>query len=276
LPYLFEVLRFVPPRLLLATFAVVVVIGSSVLLAASTRRPYAVLPVTLFLLVAGRNPGGATGIEAWMLVELWTVPFLALSYWGWRRDRPWVAALAAAGATLIRELALPVVLFGLVLAIRRGEDRRPWLVATAVSVAGLGLHVVLALGVGSANGTESPLLGTGTPRSVVTMLMFGWPAGIGLVPWALAAVQVVRRRLVAPVSALLAIPLLGLLVNRPYWGILATPFVLLWAGELMGDVWSERAAAGARQPTMGSCSDPRPAPSPMRPAPTSSRTSTAG
>ena len=55
-----------------ATFAVVVVIATSVLLAGSTHRPYAVLPVTLFLLVAGRNPGRTSGIESWMLVELWT------------------------------------------------------------------------------------------------------------------------------------------------------------------------------------------------------------
>ena len=277
LPYLFEVLRWVPPSLLLATFAVVVVVGTSALLAGSTRRPYAVLPVTFFLLVAGRNPGRSSGIESWMLVELWTVPLLALSYWGWKKDRPWVAALAAAAAALTRELALPVLLLGLVLALHRREDRRPWLVAAAVTAAGMGLHVLLAVGVGSTNGTEAPLLGSGIPpRSVISMLLFGWPVGLGLVPWALAAVQVVRTRLIAPVSALLAIPLLGVVVNRPYWGILATPFVLLWAGELVGDLWSERAARRARQPTMEGCSDPRPARSPMRPAPTSSRMPTAG
>jgi hypothetical protein len=277
LPYLFELLQFVPPGLLLGLFALVVVIGTSVLLADGGPRPFAALPVTLFLLVAGRNPRIGDGIELWMLVELWAVPLLALSYWGWRKDRPWAAALGAAGAALVRELAAPVVLLGLVLAWRRREPLRPWLVAAAVTVAGLALHVVLALGVGSREGTEATLLGTGTPpRSVVAMLLFGWPLGLGLVPWVLAGIHVVRHRLVAPVSALLVVPLLGLAVDRPYWGILATPFVLLWAGELVGDVVAERAARPTPQPTMDGCSDPRPAPSPMRPAPTSSRTPTAG
>jgi hypothetical protein len=276
LPFLFEVLRFVPSGLLLATFAVVVVVGTSLLLVDVTPRPFAVLPVTLFLLVAGRNPG-SLDIDAWMLVELWAVPLLALSYWGWAKGRPWVAALGAAGAALVRELAFPVLLVGLFLAWRRGERLRPWLVATAATLAGYVLHVALAAGVGAREGTEATLFGTGAPpRTVLTMLMFGWPLGVGLVPWAMAAARVVRARVLVPVSAVLAVPLLGVIVDRPYWGILATPFVLLWAGELVGDVWEGRAAAGGAAPTMEACSDPRPAPSPMRPAPTSSRTPTAG
>jgi hypothetical protein len=273
LPYLFEVLRFVPEAWLLAVFALVVVIGTGVLLAAATDRPLAAVPVTAFLLVAARNPRLLDGIESWMLVELWTVPLLALSYWGWRRDRPWVAALAAAAAALTRELAWPVLLLGLLLAGGRHGSRRPWAVAIAVGVAGTALHVVAAMGAGSSDGTEATLFGTGRPPgSVVAMLLWGWPPALGLVVWALAGVHLVRRRSPAPAAALLALPLLGVLVDRPYWGILATPFALLWAGELVGDVWAERAG----RPTMDGCSDPRPAPSPMRPAPTSSKTPTAG
>ena len=234
------------------------------------------LPVTLFLLVAGRNPGGVTGIESWMLVELWTVPFLALSYWGWRRDRPWVAALAAAGATLIRELALPVVLLGLVLAIGGARTAGPGWSRPPSPSSGWASTSCSPSGSAAPTAPSRRCSAPARPgRSSPCSCSGGRPASVwcrGRSP----RVQVVRRRLIAPVSALLAIPLLGLLVNRPYWGILATPFVLLWAGELIGDVWSERAAAGARQPTMGTCSDPRPAPSPTPPAPTSSRTPTAG
>jgi hypothetical protein len=209
-----------------------------------------------------------------MLVELWAVPLLALSHLGWRRERSWLAALAAAGAVLVRELAFPVLLLGLVLDRRH---RRPWLVGTGVAVAGYGLHTVLAMGAGFDRGTESDLFGTGDPPgSVVRMLVFAFPLALGVVVWALALLRVVRGRVLVPVAALLGLPLLGLLVDRPYWGILATPFALLWAGELVGEVWSERAAASRARPTMEPCSDPRPAPSPMRPAPTSSRTPTAG
>jgi hypothetical protein len=108
------------------------------------------------------------------------------------------------------------------------------------------------------------------------MLMFAYPPALGVVVWVVGIGRVARDRLLAPVTVLLGLPLVGLVVDRPYWGLLATPFVLLWAGELVGEVAAERTAAGPAKPTMEMCSDPRPAPSPMRPAPTSSRTPTAG
>jgi hypothetical protein len=274
-PYIFELWRFVPPGLLYLTFLLVVVVGTSVLLATATDHPFAAVPVTLFLLVAGRTPGGSDGgTENWMLVELWVLPLLALSYLGWRRDRPWLSALAAAAAALVRELAFPVLIFGLIV---DRKHRRQWAVATAVAVAGLALHVLMAMRVGSGHGTESKLLGSGhPPATVLGMLMFAFPPALGVIVWVVGIGRVARDRLIAPVVVLLGLPLLGLVVDRPYWGILATPFVLLWAGELVGDVWGERAGAGAAEPTMDQCSDRQPAPSPTRPAPISSRTPTAG
>jgi hypothetical protein len=270
-PYVFELWRFVPPGLLYLTFLVAVVVGTSVLLSLATDHPFAAVPVTVFLLVAGRTPGGSDGgVENWMLVELWVVPLLALSYLGWRRDRPWVASLAAAAATLVRELALPVLLVGLLVDRRH---RRQWAVASATAVAGLTLHLVMAMRMGSGHGTEAKLLGSGhPPASVAGMLLFAFPPGLGVIVWVVGIGKVARDRLLAPVTVLLGLPLLGLVVDRPYWGILATPFVLLWAGELVGDVWEERSS----QRTMEPCSDPRPAPSPTPPAPISSRTPTAG
>ena len=105
-----------------------------------------------------------------MLVELWTVPLLALSTGaggGTGRGSPrWPPPAAA----LTRELALPVLLLGLVLALHRREDRRPWLVAAAVTAAGLGLHVLLALGVGiDGRHRGAAPAGSGIPpRSVIS------------------------------------------------------------------------------------------------------------
>jgi hypothetical protein len=278
-PFLFELWRWVPPSLLYATFLAVVVVGTSVLLGRASDHPGAALPVTLYLLVAGRTPGGTIGgTENWMLIELWVVPFLAVSYLGWRRDRPWLAALGAAGAALVRELAFPVLLVGLIVDRRH---RRQWAVATLVAAAGLALHVVLAGRVGSSHGTESDLFGTGAPpNTILAMLMFAFPATLGVLVWMLGLGRLVRGRRLPPVAAVVGLPLLGLLVDRPYWGLMATPLVLLWAGELVADVWAQRAAAEPGLDlagcTMDVCSDPRPAPSPMRPAPTSSRMPTAG
>ena len=239
-PFLFEVLALFPAQWLLPLFVLVVVVGTCVLLADASAHPYAALPVALFLLVAGRW-FGAGRMETWMFVELWAVPPLALSYWGWSKRRPWVGGPAAAAATLVRELALPVVCFGLVLARVRGRNWRPWAVALIVAVLGLTLHLVLALQAGSPNGTEAPLLGSGDPpRTVVDVMSCGLPLGYGLVLWSLAIIHLVRRRLVTPVTPLIALPLLGLFVDRGYWGNLIAPFIVLWVGELVGDVWAER------------------------------------
>ena len=241
-PFLFEVLQLFPAHWLLPLFVLAVVVGTCVLLADASAHPYAALPVALFLLIAGRRIG-AGRMETWMFVELWAVPPLALSYWGWSTRRPWAGGPGAAAAALVRELALPVVCFGLVLARVRGRNWRPWAMALAVAVLGLTLHLVLALQAGSANGTEAPLLGSGDPpRTVVEVMACGLPLGYGLVLWSLALIHLVRRRLVTPVAPLIALPLLGLFVDRGYWGNLIAPFIVLWVGELLGDVWAERRA----------------------------------
>ena len=247
-PYLFEVLQLFPGHWLLPLFVLVVVVGTCVLLADASGHPYAAVPVALVLLVAGRR-FGADRIETWMFVELWAVPPLALCYWGWRKHRPWAAGTGAAVAALVRELALPVICFGLLLALLRRRSWRPWAGALAVASLGLTLHLVLALQAGAADGTEAPLLGSGDPpRTVVEMMSCGLPPGYGLVLWSLAIIHLVRRRLVTPVTPLLALPVLGLFVDRAYWANLITPFIVLWVGELVGDVWAERRARAPEPP----------------------------
>ena len=79
----------------------------------------------------------------------------------------------------------------------------------------------------------------------------GLPPGYGLVLWSLAIIHLVRRRLVTPVTPLLALPLLGLFVDRAYWANLITPFIVLWVGELVGDVWAERRTRTPDHPRRG-------------------------
>ena len=252
-PYLFLLLRGVPPSLLYPAFLALVVGGTSAFLLRTTRRPLLVVPVAAYLLLAGRTPGGATGVEGWLLVELWTVPLLAASTWAWKRERWWASALTLAAAVLIRELALPVLLVALVLAARRRTPLTPWLVGLGVAVAGWALHIALAFQVGAKHGTESPLWGTGQPPwTILHMLVYpAWRAPfavVGLVVWALALGWAWQHRgSVPPVGVLLSVPVLGLLVNRAYWGLPIIPFVVLWAGEQATDL-AVRARAGTAAP----------------------------
>ena len=249
-PYLALFLRWIPTGLLWPTFLLLVVGVTTACFLRTTRHPLAVLPVTLYLLMAGRMPAFGGGVEGWLLVELWTIPLLAASTLAWRRQRWWAAAGTAAAATLIRELAAPVLVIGLVMAIRRREPVKPWLVGLGVAVAGWALHIALALQVGSSHGNESTLFGTGRPPSTVFAMMtfaMAIPAIIPIALWALAGVRLATqpRRSVPPVAILALLPLMGVLISRPYWGLPIIPFVVLWGGEELGDRWQAWRAAEA-------------------------------
>ena len=238
-PFLFEVLALFAAQWLLPLFVLVVVVGTCVLLADASAHPYAALPVALFLLVAGRW-FGAGRMETWMFVELWAVPSSALLL-GLEQAPPLGRRPGCRSRGAGPRAGPP----GRVL--RPGPRARPGPeLATVggrliVAVLGLTLHLVLALQAGSPNGTEAPLLGSGDPpRTVVDVMSCGLPLGYGLVLWSLAIIHLVRRRLVTPVTPLIALPLLGLFVDRGYWGNLIAPFIVLWVGELVGDVWAER------------------------------------
>ena len=84
-------------------------------------------------------------------------------------------------------------------------------VALVVAVLGLTLHLVLALEAGSTQRHRGPAARFGRPAADGgggDGLRL--PLGYGLVLWGLAIIHLVRRRLVTPVTPLLALPLLGL------------------------------------------------------------------
>src|SRR5204863_9141712 len=95
------------------------------------------------------------------------------------------------------------------------------------------VHVVLLQPYLGAHGTEAKLLGTGSVGTVLEMAGFQLPAGqvLGAVVWALALVNVVRTGRFPDLAFFVTLPLLGLLADRPYWGAIAVPFLILWAGE---------------------------------------------
>lgn len=245
-PLPFLLWRWIPTDLLYPAFLLVVVTSTCLLLMRRTEHPIAVLPVAGFLLLAGRNPAALTDpLDGWLLVEFWAIPLLAASSLAWRRGRWSVAAGAATAAALVRELLLPVLVVGLILAHRRGLPRKPWFVGLAVAVGALACHLAIASRFGAAHGDEAPLRGTGDlPRTVVDMLLFNLAgsAVLGLVTWTGGLAHMARRP-IEPVSVLVLLPLLGVAVDRPYWALPVAPFVILAAGELVAEQVRRRRSA---------------------------------
>ena len=267
-PGLFLLWRWIPPPALYAAFLIIVVGGTAAILLFLTRRPLLILPVVAYLLLAGRTPGGAHGgVESWLLVEEWAAPLIAGCLLAWQRQRWWWAAGLAAAALLMREITLPLLAVGLVASIVVGHPRKPWLAAGFVGFGLFGLHSYLASTYTLPNGNEAALFGTGhPPSSVLGMTSWEVPGGVavGFIVWALAAGRARHLGLIAwPAAGLLAIPLSGLLVDRPYWGLVVIPLAILWAAEELTDLliraraslpWTTSRTAQGRSPLSPSMS----------------------
>jgi hypothetical protein len=98
-----------------------------------------------------------------------------------------------------------------------------------------------------AHGTEAKLLGTGSVGTVLDMAGFQLPAHrvLGALIWGLALINVVRTGRFPMLAFFVTLPLLGLVANRPYWGAMVVPFLILWAGEEVGAVGTRLSRRGA-------------------------------
>jgi hypothetical protein len=246
-PLPFLVWRLLPLDHLYIGYLVLVVGLTSLLLLFATRYPLAVLPVTFFLLIAGRVPGSPT-TEEWLLAEVWTVPLIAGAYLCWKLRRWWWAAALAGLAAFTRELTFPVLIMGLVLAHRRGLPRKPWIVCSAATAAALVAHYVFAAQHTVATGQVAKLVGSG--EGLTSLLhMVGWilpnPEVLGLFLWVIAVVYLARHRDDWLLWPIMLVPLAGFAVNRPYWGLLFEPFMLLFAAEAVIEGFVKRSRAPA-------------------------------
>ena len=163
------------------------------------------------------------GYEQWGAVEFWCLPFVTSAILAIERDR-WSGACALAFvAALLRELCAPLLLGGAFAAWRAKRPVWPWLVATAAWIGAFTWHAIQASSHLSAAGGEKELFLSGGLRSMVEMAG-PYSYGIGLVVVTVAVI-VARGR---PewwfaIGLVAGIPLIGLLIDRPAWGILALP-----------------------------------------------------
>lgn len=243
-PTAFLAWRWIPTSLLWPAYVIVVAVATGLLLLATTRVPLLAPLVTIYLLVLGRS-----GVE-YLFVELWAVPCVAASLLFVERKRWGAAAAFALLATAVRELAAGLVLGGLLAAVVHRLPWRQWAVALLAGAGLYALHATLLSPYLSAHGTEAKLLGTGSVGAMLDMAGFQLPAAqaVGLVIWVLAVVHIVRTGRLARLGFFVSLPLVGLVVDRPYWGGMVVPFLLLWAGEEVAELAAPIAARVDRRP----------------------------
>jgi hypothetical protein len=227
-PWVYELWALLPPDALRWSFFVVVAFGSAALAAHVARHPEVGVAAGAWVAVAGVYGG----VDAWLLFELWAVPFVLGTCLAWLRGRDGIAAACALGAMLLRETAVFLPLGFLVAAWRLGRPLRPWVVATGAAGAALAFHWHVASGYLDPDGGSARLLWTGGLDAVAYMTSFlVVPELVGLALWALGAVLLWRSAL-RPALALALLPLTGMVVNRPYWGFLVMPLCVTALGGL--------------------------------------------
>jgi hypothetical protein len=242
-----------------------VLCGLTGLLARRLSRHALVAPlVTVALLAAGLGiprPGQGGRVDQWTLVELWVAPLVVGAVVAWTRRRDGLAAALAVAACCVRETTALLLVGGLVAAWRTGRRRTPWIVGlvAALVVTALHAHAAHPFLAPAGQGAETPLLGTGRPWFVLTMMGGGLPYGAvwGPVLW-LAALAHARRdpaRWMALPHLLL--PLLGLVLRRDYWGLVTLPLVLAWGVDELVERWQGwRNPAAVEPATDGPDGDP--------------------
>jgi len=246
-PTIFLVWRWIPDDALYLTYLGGVVVLTAVLLAlAVPERPFASLAAAGYLLVAGRSFEQAH-IDAWMLCEIWTVPALAGGILAWRRGRDGAAVACIVVAVLIREIAAVALLTGALVALLRRRPLRPWVVGTVVAAGAWAvLMAVAASQVAGSDGDVPPLLSSARfPISILEMMSWHLPEprwALGILVFAGAALAVHRSRDLAIGGIALAIPLLGLLAGRSYWGIIPGPFAWWLAAVAVSQILRPDAA----------------------------------
>lgn len=227
-PWLVGFWSLFPEGWLQPLFFVLVVLGSTLVTILLVRTKPAALLVWAWTATAGVF----YGVDAWLLFELWAVPFILGSALAWVSGRDWAAVACCVVVCAIRETAVLLPLGYLAAALVLGRPWKPWVAGLATSAVLLAGHWILVADHLDPEGGSARLLGTGSLQAITWMTSFlVLPDLVGLVLWLVGLVLLWRSAL-RPTVLLVAIPFLGLLVNRPYWGFLAMPLCVAALGGL--------------------------------------------
>jgi hypothetical protein len=198
------------------------------------------------------------------LVELWGCLIVIGAVFAWSHGYRILAVVLGTVAALVRETTVLFLIGGLIAAHRSKQRRWPWIAGLAISATSFALESHFVSPYLSAHGTESPLLGTGRPPfSIARWMGFGLPIGpiLGPILWVVACLALLgelprvrgQRRWSPPhgfdelLLPYLALPILGVLVTRDYWGVLVVPFTLALSAMVVDQ--QVRSAASRRRAT---------------------------
>lgn len=226
-PWLFQIWEWLPGDRAIWFAYLLGVVATAVAGRRLVENGWALLAPTVVLLAIGF--GGS------MIVEPWTGPWIMASLAFTISGRHRTGASCAFVAVLVRELALPLVIGGLLFALVRNRSRWPWMVALALSGVTFWLHARWAMPYLEGPGREAPLWMSSTWGSFPRLVGFGIPLGevVGPIALVAAALQAHRRGQLALIGPLLSFGLIGFVAERPYWGAIVVPVSTLLATDLV-------------------------------------------
>jgi hypothetical protein len=204
---------------------------TGVLAASLAKQPLFGILVAVYMLTLGMFLRNGQWIAQFTTSELWALPAMFGASLAVKHRQWWLAAALALCAATVRETAGTLLIVGAALAAAGRLPRAPWFSAATAGVGLYGLHAYLAapfIDRGAAAVLPTPAR---IPETFFSMIGFGLPGGalLGSILW-LAAMRHVLIRFDNGLllSAFLWLPLGGLLLDRPYWGVLVVPFALIW------------------------------------------------
>jgi hypothetical protein len=268
MPTVFLVWRWLPDERAIWLVFVALVVVTAMMTFRLTRFEFVAPALALVLLATGKLRSGSGWVDQFAVVELWVAPASVGALLAWKRERRALAAWLAFVAFTIRELAGGLLVVGLIVSLQNRKARAHWLAACAAASVVYLAHGELAgkYLVAHGKGVELPLVGTGGAGAVVAMMGFGLPIGVvvGPVLWSAAVYRCFTARSYLALG-LLAVPISGVLIARPYWGLVSLPAVVIFGTEGVADVVTSLRPSWARSPDRR-----RAAPSTRIPTPSSS------
>jgi hypothetical protein len=251
MPTVFLVWRWLPDERAIWIVFVALVVLTATMTFRLTRFEFVAPALALVLLATGKLRTGSGWLDQFAVVELWVAPASVGALLAWKREKRALAAWLAFLAFAIRELAGGMLIVGLIVSLQSRRARTHWIAACAAASVVYLAHGNLAGPhlVAHGKGVELPLLGTGGAGAVVAMMGFGLPLGVlvGPVLWSAAVYRCCTLRSYLALG-LLAVPLSGVLVSRPYWGLVSVPAVVIFGTEGIADLVTSLRPSSGRNP----------------------------
>jgi hypothetical protein len=268
MPTVFLVWRWLPDERAIWILFVALVVLTATMTLRLTRFEFVAPALALLLFATAKLRTGSGWVDQFAVVELWVAPASVGALLAWKREKHALAAWLAFLAFAIRELAGGMLIVGLIVSLQSRRARMHWLAACAAASVLYLAHGDLAHRylVAHGKGVELPLVGTGGAGAVVAMMGFALPLGVlaGPLLWSAAVYRCCKVRSYLALG-LLAVPLSGVLIARPYWGLVSLPAVVIFGTEGVADLVTWLRPSSGRSPGR-----PQEAPSTRTPIPLSS------